>query len=171
MGCATMKFKNVFNLLILFGILFVSNCSYYSLKGSLPPHLKTVAIPLLENQTAEFGITETLTDAVIDEFVRDGSLKIAERSTADVLLVGTITSISDRAGAYDQQEIVQDVKVYITVRVECTDQVKRLTMWNERITQFGSYDPAEGPDGRTTAYDEAFEKISQEMLNKTVSNW
>lgn len=166
-----MKYKTVFNVLILFGILFVSGCGYYSLKGSLPPHLKTVAIPLMDNQTAEFGITETLTDAITDEFVRDGSLKIADRNVADVLLIGTITSISDRAGAYDQQEVVQDVKIYITVRVECTDQVKRQTMWSERITQFGVYDPAEGPDGRTAAYEEAFEKISQEMLNKTVSNW
>ncbi len=166
-----MKVKIVFNVLILFGILFVPACAYYSLKGSLPPHLKTVAIPLFDNRTAEFGITETLTDAVIDEFIRDGSLKIADRSAADVLLSGTIVSVSDRAGAYDQQEVVQDIKVYITVRVECTDQVKRRTMWNERITQFGSYDPAEGPEGRTTAYDEAFAKISQEILNKTVSNW
>ena len=166
-----MRIKFALNVLILFGILFVSSCGYYSLKGSLPPHLKTVAVPLFDNQTAEFGITETLTDAVIDEFVRDGSLKIAERSDADVLIEGKIAGISDRAGAYDQQEVVQDVKVYITVRVECTDQVKRQTMWNERITQFGSYDPAEGPDGRMTAYDEAFEKISQEILNKTVSNW
>jgi len=166
-----MKYRIAFNILILFGILFVPGCSYYSLKGSLPPHLKTVAIPLFENQTAEFGITESFTDVVIDEFVRDGSLKIAERSTADVLVQGIITSISDRAGAYDQQEVVQDIKVYITVRVECTDQVKRQTMWSERITQFGTYDPAEGPDGRTSAYEEAYEKLSQEILNKTVSNW
>ena len=166
-----MKFNMAFNILILFGMLFVPSCSYYSLKDSLPPHLGTIAIPLFDNQTAEFGITETLTDAVIDEFVRDGSLKIAERGLADVLLIGTIVSISDRAGAYDQQEVVQDVKVYITIRIECTDQVKRQTMWSERITQFGTYDPAEGPDGRTTAYEEAFEKLSQEVLNKTVSNW
>ncbi len=166
-----MKVKIVFNVLILFGILFVPACAYYSLKGSLPPHLKTVAIPLFDNRTAEFGITETLTDAVIDEFIRDGSLKIADRSAADVLLLGTIVSVSDRAGAYDQQEVVQDIKVYITVRVECTDQVKRHTLWKERITQFGSYDPAEGPEGRSTAYEQAYEKISQEILNKTVSNW
>ena len=157
-----MRFRFAFNSLILFGILFVVHCGYYSLKGSLPPHLKTVAIPLFDNQTSEFGISETLTDMAIDEFVRDGSLKIADRGAADVLLKGKIVSISDRAGAYDQQD---------TVQVECTDQVKRQIMWDERITQFGSYDPAEGPDGRTLAYEQAFEKISQEMLNKTVSNW
>lgn len=156
---------------IFFGMFFVLSCSYYSLKGSLPPHLRTVAIPLFDNRTAEFGIAETLTDAVIDEFIRDGSLKIADRGAADVLILGSIVSVSDRAGAFDEQETVQDVKVYLSVRVECTDQVKRQAMWEERITQFGSYDPAEGPNGRTNAYEEAFEKISQEILNKTVSNW
>jgi len=166
-----MRFKVSLRFLLLFGILFVISCSYYSLKGSLPPHLNSVAVPLFENRTPEFGITETLTDAIIDEFIRDGSLKIADRSTADVLIIGSIVSINDRAGAFDQQETVQDIKVYVSVRVECTDQVKRQAMWDERITQFGSYDPAEGPDGRNSAYEQAFEKISQEILNKTVSNW
>ena len=165
-----MRSKSIY-LILLFGILFVLSCGYYSLKGSLPPHLKTVAIPLFENRTPEFGITETLTDAVIDEFVRDGSLQIVDRVGADVVITGTISSVNDRAGAFDQQETVQDIKVYVSVSIECMDQVKRQKMWGERITQFGTYDPAEGPDGRLSAYDEAFEKISQEILNKTVSNW
>ncbi|MBN1465407.1 LptE family protein [candidate division KSB1 bacterium] len=166
-----MRYRASGGLLILFGMLFVFSCSYYSLKGSLPPHLNTVAVPLFDNRTPEFGITENLTDAVIDEFIRDGSLKIADRSAADVLITGSIISVNDRAGAFDQQETVQDIKVYISVQVECTDQVKRQAMWNERITQFGSYDPAEGPDGRQNAYEEAYAKLSQEILNKTVSNW
>lgn len=160
-----------YNIVGIILLLLFTNCGFYSLKGSLPPHLKTVAIPLFENRTAEFGISEELTDYVIDEFTRDGSLKIADRSSSDVLVEGTIVTISDRAGAFDTQEQVQDIKVYFTVRVECTDLVKRQTMWEERITQFGSYDPAEGPAGRSVAYQEAFEKIGQEILNKTVSNW
>ena len=166
-----MRYRSLSALLVLSGMFFVLSCAYYSLKGSLPPHLNTVAVPLFDNRTPEFGITETLTDAVIEEFIRDGSLKIADRSAADVLITGSIVSVNDRAGAFDQQEAVQDIKVYVTVRVECTDQVKRQTMWDERITQFGSYDPAEGPGGRNDAYEQAFEKISQEILNKTVSNW
>jgi len=162
-----MKYKTFVSIMIA----MVLSCSYYSLKGSLPPHLETVAIPLFENQTPEFGMSETLTDAIINEFIRDGSLKIADRNSSDVLLTGSIVNVSTRAGAFDQQEVVEDVKVYITVRVQCFDQVKRLTLWEERLTQFGSYDPAEGPAGRTNAYEIAFEKLSQEILNKTVSNW
>lgn len=152
-------------------LLVALSCGYYSLKGSLAPHLNTVAVPLFDNRTPEFGITETLTDAVTQEFVRDGSLKLTDQGNADVLVEGAIVSISDRAGAFDQQETVENINVYISVRVVVTDQVKNQTMWDERITQFGTYDPTLGPSGRQDAYDEAFDKISQEILNKTVSNW
>jgi len=160
----------VFGILCAFALLFLG-CGIYSFSGSLPPHLNTVAVPLFDNKTAEFGIAEEITDTVIDEFNRDGSLKISDRSGADVLLEGSIIRIDDRAGAFTRQEEVQDLKIYLTVKVKCTDQVKRQTMWDERVTQFGTYDPATGADGRIDAIAEAIEKISEEILNKTVSGW
>ena len=155
---------------ILFAAFCVS-CSYYSVKGSLPAHLKTVAIPLLENNTAEFGVAEELTDALITEFTRDGSLSITSPEAADVLIRGTITNINERAGAFDQNETVKDIKIYFTVNVTCTDQVKHQQMWSSRITQYGTYDPSGGMDARQDAYEQAFTKIGQEIINKTVSNW
>ncbi|HPG38335.1 MAG TPA: LPS assembly lipoprotein LptE [bacterium] len=130
-----------------------------------------MAIPLIENKTAEFGISEELTDIVIEKFTRDGSLKIADRSDADVLVEGSIIRIDDSAGAFSRDEEVQEIKVNLTVKIKCTDMVKRQVMWDERITLFGSYDPAEGADGRAGAITEAIEKISEEILNKTVSGW
>lgn len=147
------------------------NCGFYSFSGSLPPHLNTVAVPLFENKTAEFGVSEELTDIIIEEFTRDGSLKIADRSDADVLVEGSIIRIDDSAGAFTSDEQVQEIRVNLTVKVKCTDQAKRQVMWEERLTKFGSYDPAVGADGRIDAINEAIEKISEEILNKTVSGW
>ena len=36
---------------------FFVGCIYYSMAGSIPPHIKSIAIPLAENQTAEFGMS------------------------------------------------------------------------------------------------------------------
>jgi hypothetical protein len=146
-------------------------CGIYSVKGSMAPHLKTVAIPLLENRTAEFRVAEDLTDAIITAFTSDNSLKIAERNTADVLIEGSIIQIDDRAGAFDQSETVQDMKLYLSVQIKCTDQVKQEPLWQERLTHFGSYDPSGGPDARSEAIAEAIEKVSEDVLNKTVANW
>jgi len=170
-----MIFNKIFRktMLLAFTGAFLANvnCGFYSFSGSLPPHLNTVAIPLIENKTAEFGISEELTDIVIEKFTRDGSLKIADRSDADVLVEGSIIRIDDSAGAFSRDEEVQEIKVNLTVKIKCTDMVKRQVMWDERITLFGSYDPAEGADGRAGAITEAIEKISEEILNKTVSGW
>ncbi len=149
----------------------VLSCGFYSFSGSLAPHLKTVAIPLFDNRTAEFNIAEDMTDAVIAAFNRDNSLKLAERGNADLLIEGNIVQIDDRAGAFDQSETVEDMKVYVTVQLKCTDQSRREVMWQERLTHFGAYDPAQGPEGRREGMMEAIDKLSQDVLNKTVANW
>ncbi|HOC89212.1 MAG TPA: LptE family protein, partial [bacterium] len=109
-------------LLFLLLLCAGSGCGIYSVKGSMAPHLKTVAIPLFENRTAEFRVAEDLTDAVINSFTSDNSLKIADRGAADVLLEGTIIQIDDRAGAFDENESVQDMKIYLSVQIKCSDQ-------------------------------------------------
>jgi hypothetical protein len=152
-------------------LLICTGCGFYSFSGSLAPHLNTVAVPLFENRTAEFGITEDMTDIIIEEFTRDNTLKISDRSGADVLIEGVILRINDRAGGFDAQERVQDYKIYLTVSIKCTDQQKQQLLWEERITQWGSFDPSAGPESRNDGIAEAIEKISQEVLNKTVSGW
>jgi len=165
-----MKFV-VINIALVCLQLLINSCGFYSFSGSLAPHLKTISIPLFDDRTAEFGIKEQLTDALIDEFTQDNTLKIADRADTDILLQGTIISVNDRAGAYDQQERVQDVRVYLTVNVKCEDMVKRKLLWEERLTQWGTYDPSLGPDARNEGITEAIEKLTLDILNKTVAGW
>jgi hypothetical protein len=161
--------KNFYILFYLAGLLV--SCGIYSFSGSLAPHLKTIAIPLFDNRTVEYGIAEELTDTVINEFTQDNSLKIAERNDADVLIEGSIVRVEDRAGAFNAEEQVQDIKIYVTAKIKATDQVKKTVLWEERLTQWGTFDPAGGPDARSDAIHEALDKISKEILNKTVSGW
>jgi hypothetical protein len=161
----------LFKKILLLYCIIVLNCGIYSFSGSLAPHLNTVAVPLFDNRTVEFGIAEDMTDTVIEEFTRDNTLKIADRSTADILIDATILRVDDRAGAFDANETVQDLKIYVSVNVKCTDQVKDQVLWEERITQWGGYDPSGGPDARLDGLAEAIDKISKDILNKTVAGW
>ena len=63
--------RAVFPILIL--PVFVG-CIYYSMAGSIPPHIKSIAIPLAENQTAEFGMSEAVTDNMVNEFTEENIL-------------------------------------------------------------------------------------------------
>jgi hypothetical protein len=155
----------------LFWMLAQLGCGAYSFSSSGAAHIKTIAIPIFEDRTSEFGIRETLTSAVIEEFTRDNTLKITERRNADSVLEGTILRVDDRAGAFARDETVQDVKVFVTVQITYQDMVKRKTIWEENITQWGTFDPDLGTQSRETGINEAIEKIASDILNKSVSSW
>jgi len=150
-------------------------CGPYSFSGSTNTHLKTIAVPVFEDRTAEFGVKERLRDAIIGEFTRDNTLKIADRRVADSVLLGTLLNVQESAGVYNQQESVQEVRVTLTVQLKYEDLKKRKTVWetpnSEPLSQFGSYSPQSGSTSRQAAIDEAIRKIANEVRNKTVSDW
>jgi hypothetical protein len=155
---------------LLLPILALSalGCGPYSFSGSTATHLKTIAVPVFEDRTSEFGIKERLSSTMIEEFTRDNTLKIADRRVADSILLGALLRVEERAGVYNQQQNVQQIRVFLTVQMKYEDLKKKKTVWEAQITQFGDYDV---PSNRQAAIDEAIRKIANEALNKTVSGW
>lgn len=147
-------------------------CGPYSFSASGTSGFKTVAVPLFEDRTSEFGVKEQMTDAVIAQFNRDNTLKIADRRTAESTLTGTLLKVEERAGAFSREENVQEIRVYVTVNVKYEDNKKRRTIWEEQITQFGAYAPSgAGSNDRAAALKDAVDKIALQVLNKTVAGW
>ncbi len=157
--------------IVLFCLWFAA-CGPYSFSGSsVPSHIKTIAVPLFEDQTTEFGIKEQLTDAVIEEITRDNSMKIANESVANAIVYGKIISITDQAYTYDENEQVQSHRVTITVAVEVRDIQKGAPLWQEQWRQWGEYVIDPSTDARQEGIKAAVKKIAEDVLNKTVSGW
>lgn len=72
-------------LCIIIGLLLTS-CSSYRLGSTLPPNLKTIAVPVFDNQANYPQLEIESTTATIQEFQRDGTLKVVERQNADLIL-------------------------------------------------------------------------------------
>ena len=66
------KLKKIVNIVSIFLIV---GCSYYSMAGSIPANIKNVNIPLIENDTAEFEISENLTSKITQEIAIQNILK------------------------------------------------------------------------------------------------
>lgn len=157
---------------IALGSMLFLACGPYSFSGSAFPHLKSIAIPLFQDNTAEFGVKEELTDALVRSFTQENSLKIADRRNADSILMGTIVAINDQAGSITRDERVNEIQVHLLVEIKYEDLVKRKVVWEDRISQFGTYTPGAGEKStREAAISEAIAKISTEVLNRTVSGW
>ncbi|MCU0644065.1 MAG: LPS assembly lipoprotein LptE [bacterium] len=163
-------------IILMFLSIANTRCGYYSFSGStLPSHLGTIAIPIFENRTTEFGVPEDLTEALITKFTEDNSLKVVDRGSADSIIEGSIVNVREQAGAYTSQEQVKEIRIYIRIQAKFEDVKKNKVMWEEEITQWGTYNPdlplAQEGSSRQDAIREALEKISTDIFNKTIAGW
>ena len=149
--------------------LFIK-CGVYSFSGStIPAHIKTVAVPLFEDRTSEFGIDQQLTDLLLETISQDNTLKIGSARDADSMLKGVIERVTDDAGVYDQAEQVSSFRITISIKVTFEDLKKKKVLWEETWSQWGRFDYAD--ISREDGIKEAVEKLSIDILNHTVSGW
>jgi len=90
--------SNVNTIILLFIYFLLAGCGFYSLAGSIPSHIKSIAIPLLDNQTAEYGITEDITDNLLEKFTEANILRVVDEDNADSILRGIIKKVGGSQG-------------------------------------------------------------------------
>lgn len=142
----------------------------YSFKGTLPPHLRTVDIPPIENRTAEFGVAEELTDLVLARFLRDGLLKVTDEASADSRLELAFVQLSEAPFAYSQDEQTSLVKLTIRVQAEFWDRVEDRSLWRKDFSEWGTYDP-NGTPSRADAIAEAAGRLVESINQQMAADW
>ena len=95
----------------------ILSCGFYSLAGSIPPHIKSISIPLVQNQTSDFNLSEDLTDKIISQFNESGILSIKDEDKAHSILNGTIKKITDGPYSYNKNESVSEFRYKIDVKI------------------------------------------------------
>ena len=148
-------------------------CPYSFTGASVPPHLKTVAIPLVEDQSGigEPGLRERVTTELTNLFISDNSLEVTDRSSADAILEGVVVTITDAPSVIEQGEQVRGRRVTLTARFVMKDMKLRKTMWEKTFTNWGDYDSGGGLSQRQTGLNEAIRKVTEDVLLEAVSGW
>lgn len=148
-------------------------CAYSFTGASVPPHLKTVAIPLVDDQSGlgEPGLREKFTTELIQLFTNDNSLEIADRSRSDSILEGAILSVSDAPAVVAQGEQVTRRRVTVNARFAFQDMKLRKKVWDRNFANWGEYDSGGGLSQRQAGLQEALKKIAEDVLLETVSGW
>jgi len=158
--------------IIIFFTFTLAGC--YSFTGSsVPPHLKTIAIPLLDDQSGsgEPSVREKLTNKLIEKFRQDNSLQITERVNADAILEGTITALTSKPQVISGNETVTKQQITITVKMVYQDMKLKKKIWEKQFSEWGEYDLGGGISQRDAAIDAANDKLIEDILIETVSGW
>jgi len=151
-------------------LLLISGCGVYSFSGSGLSGIKTIAIPLFENQTQEYGIRESLTERVAEMFVQDNTLKVVNEKVADSILHGVITRYQRESHTFDEQENIKEYIVRIWVKVWFEQKKNKKIIWKEdELLGWGIYSAQD--ETEDMGKQRAIEKLAEDIVNKTVKGW
>ena len=184
------KLKKIVNSLSIFMLV---GCSYYSMAGSIPANINNIYIPLIENDTAEFEISENLTSKITQEIAIQNILKITDDSNSDSTILGVITSATDGPFTFDNNEQVDEYRFSISLKILWVDNENEKNLIEKTFTGFGNYsinnDPSsdgidndndgildendddEFGDSRELAINIAINKIASDVVNSILSTW
>ena len=180
-----------FTLLLL--VFLVNGCIYYSMAGSIPSHINSIAIPIVENQTAEFGMSESVTENLLLKFNEENILRVTNEDEATSILRGTIMRVTDAPYTFTKQEAVTEYRFTVHMRVEWFDVRDDKVLIEKDFSGWGAYglsgdissdtidndgdgmidgeDNDEFGDPREFATAVAVTKIAEDVLNEIMTSW
>ena len=162
----------------LVGLLAVlsGGCGYGFSSSVLPSHIKTVAVPLMENRSARGGLDAAMAEALTEAFITNNVLTVVAEKNADSVVEGVILEYRREPFSVDANENVQEYRVEIIVAAQYVDLRKNKVIWEEaRLSQWATYNFVEvGGQPAETENDgilRALAKLTADILNRTVEGW
>jgi outer membrane lipopolysaccharide assembly protein LptE/RlpB len=160
-------------ILILLAAL-VPSCGYHisGTGGIVPEGVRSISVPVFFNATNEPYVDVEVTQAVVEEFMTDGRLKVMSLEEAELALHGKVVKYEVTPLSYNPQSFVQQYQVHIVVDASLEDLRSKKVLWQEKgiqssfITDYTvSYDAAGKADIRGTrvAKDAAIKQASQDI--------
>ncbi|HEX9613949.1 MAG TPA: LptE family protein [Bacteroidota bacterium] len=157
----------------VFALASGPGCRYSFSGGSVPPNMKTVAIPIVQDQSGhgDPALKDLFTQQLVDAFTSDGSLTLTDRETSDSVLETVVTSVRESATVVKPGEQVSERRITLTAHVTFTDLKLRKTLWEKDFSQWGDFPSGADITHRNEGVQEAVRKLTEDILNETVAGW
>lgn len=165
--------------LVLVILSFYAGCGFYSFKGTIPAHLKSLRIDALENRTAEFNIDQDLDNALNNRLLQNRLLPLTSSPEADSHIEGVITALEDVPSTFDKNENVLEYRLLLKGQVTWTDDTTNKPLYEKNFNEYGSYyseieNAKLTPDAQRTredAKEEAIRKFVDRIVESMTEGW
>jgi len=165
------RFKIIVSLLLL-SLIF--GCSYSFTGSSVPPHLKTIAIPIVRDKSGsgEPNLSNDFTQILTHQFIEDNSLYVVNSTTADAVLSVTITSMADRAEVVSgENEKATRRRITLNAKAVYKDLVMKKTVFDKNFSNYGTFETDNYVENRQDAIDIAIDNLALDLLLAVVADW
>jgi len=160
---------------LLAGVLAFTGCNYSFQAGSFPPpHVRTLAIEPLQNETDRFEVASELYDELVRRLPSALGVRAAGLDVADAVVRGTVTRYDVQAPNYraagpGQAATVLQREVRISIRIAIIDRAENVILWESTNESAQGLFPEGAPEeeGRRAALD----LLVQRIVDGAQSNW
>lgn len=174
---AAVKHQLSFCVLSLVAVtLFLSSCTTsvsFTGRGSVSEDLKTFSVEPFDNEANLVvpSLAQDFTLEVTDIFLRQTRLKNITRN-GDLTFSGAITRYAVTPVAIQGDETAGQNRLTISVKVFCEHVKDDEQSWDETFTQFSDFDATSSlADVEDELIADINEKLTQDIFNKTFSDW
>ncbi len=168
-------------ILFILSALFILPACGYSPKSSLAPNLKTVCVTAFVNKinlqmskpSAYVPLLEVKAhDAVVNEFLFNGTLRIAPEKVADLVLKGELIAYDRSALRYLDNDDVQQYRIRVTLHLTMLDD-KGQVLWDEPNFSGEATYFLTGPtaSSENDAVQQAVDDFAKRLVERTVEDW
>lgn len=148
-------------------------CAYSFKGGSVPPNLKTLAIPIVQDQSG-YGdprLRDQFTTILLERFTNDNTMTLVDQAGADAILEAVITNVREEAVSVAPGEEVRQRRMTVVARATFRDTKMKKMLWEKSFSQYGDFPSGGGPSLRDAGVLEAIQKLTEDILNETVAGW
>ena len=184
------------------GIVFISvSCSFYSFRGSIPVHIKSISISPIQNNTIESQAADDIKVSLENTFIDENILKLLPSGDSSSRLDIILLEFSDLPYSYSTDNIssigyetLSEKEIRIKVKVSWYDLISDVLLFDKQFSGSGIYNPSQQDIGsdqidndndtyvddddddefgppRESAVKIASKKISPQIVNEIVSTW
>ncbi|MDO5968300.1 LptE family protein [Flavivirga aquimarina] len=168
-----MKIAKYISLLSI--ILTLTNCGFYSFTGaSIPANVKTFQVNRFENTSLliEPGLERDFKLALEDLIQNQTNLSLVT-SNGDLVYEGEITNYRISPTTSTSENTAAQNRLTISVKVRFFNRKKTEDDLEQSFSFFYDYPGSSQLVGtiKTTAHEEIFERLTQDIFNATLAKW
>lgn len=165
--------KHVFGLILLL-LMIPLGCGVYSFTGGSTGDAETIQIDYFPNTAVlvEPTLSQSFTVALQDLFLRQTNLKLTD-SGGDLFFEGEITQYRIVPIAATADQTAAQNRLTVAVGVRFYNRLNEEDNFEQTFSFYSDYDGSLQLTGGVleAAYDEIFERITQDIFNAAVAKW
>lgn len=164
---------------LLIGLFFVSGCGYTQ-NVKLPNDIKTVAVETFKNEippNEQFayraGLEIELRNAIVEQFLLDGNLKVVDESEADAVLKGSVISYEQEGLRFDRLESVEEYRLFLVVKFELIDRrTNKVIIYEPNFSGRAEFFVDRNPStARRSSANSATVDLARSLVDRIVEEW